>query len=253
MSKHSKNNTGSSVFTYMERKRLKQKNEWGLIEGRISEDSQKNFELCSICLSKAKNPVCCLKGSIFCKQCLLENLLHQKAENKKKLKEYEETQKITENEINNKNEEKILSAKIYKSNKDTKNCFWLPSMSSNNKNIIQAKPSNILFCPSCEKKHQMGTKDYIELKLIPSIENPENKFMCSICEKILNIQKIIALKKCGHVFCLKCIEKFKNEKKCQICSNKYNDIDIINLKSTGTSFSSHNNVTSKIYVPSYHY
>ena len=93
MSKHSKNNRGSSVFTYMERKMLKQKNLWGDITGRLGQDNQKSFEQCSICLSFAVNPVCCLKGSLFCKQCLLENLLFQKQEIKKLTKKFEEQEK----------------------------------------------------------------------------------------------------------------------------------------------------------------
>ena len=93
MSKHSKNNRGSSVFTYMERKMLKQKNLWGDITGRLSQDNQKSFEQCSICLSFAVNPVCCFKGSLFCKQCLLENLLFQKQEIKKLTKKFEEQEK----------------------------------------------------------------------------------------------------------------------------------------------------------------
>ena len=96
MSKHSKNNRGSSVFTYMERKMLKQKNLWGDITGRLSQDNQKSFEQCSICLSFVVNPVCCYKGSIFCKQCLLENFLFQKQEIKKLTKKFEEQEKKKE-------------------------------------------------------------------------------------------------------------------------------------------------------------
>ena len=96
MAKHSKNNCGNSVFTYMERKFLKQQNIWGDVVERISQDNQKMFEQCSICLSFAVNPVCCHKGSIFCKQCLLENFLHQKAETKELIKKYEAQEKAKE-------------------------------------------------------------------------------------------------------------------------------------------------------------
>jgi nitric oxide synthase-interacting protein len=96
MAKHSKNNCGNSVFTYVERKMLKYKNLWGDIVDRMGQDSQKMFEQCSICLSFAVNPVCCPKGSIFCKQCLLENFIHQKEETKKLIKKYEEQEKAKE-------------------------------------------------------------------------------------------------------------------------------------------------------------
>lgn len=35
MARHSKNNTAGSVFTYGERQRLKQSNEWGEMHARI--------------------------------------------------------------------------------------------------------------------------------------------------------------------------------------------------------------------------
>ncbi len=114
------------------------------------------------------------------------------------------------------------------------------------------KPKDILHCPSCECQHLMGKKDFINLKLFPSKEDPENKFMCCVCENILSSQKIIALKKCGHVLCWKCKEKFcKEEEKCPTCEMKFIHSDVIVLESSGTSFSSHNKVTSSIYTPFY--
>ena len=41
MSKHSKNNTSSNVFTYAERQKLK--GVYGTVEQRIGQDSQKLF------------------------------------------------------------------------------------------------------------------------------------------------------------------------------------------------------------------
>ena len=96
MSKHSKNNRGSSVFIYMEIKMLKQKNLWGDITGRLSQDNQKSFEQCSLCLSFVVNPVCCYKCSIFCKQCLLENIIFQKQEIKKLSKTFDEQEQKKE-------------------------------------------------------------------------------------------------------------------------------------------------------------
>ena len=244
MSKHSKNNRGSSVFTYMERKMLKQKNLWGDITGRLSQDNQKSFEQCSICLSFAVNPVCCFKGSLFCKQCLLENLLFQKQEIKKLTKKFEEQEK-----------DKFKAIEIYHDNKnhDLTKCFWnFEHLNPFVKDV--EKPKNILYCPACENKHTLGTKEFINLNLEIINDDKKNKFICSICEKVLNIQKIIALKKCGHVFCYKCLEDIcKGDDNCPKCNTKFINSDKILLKFTGTSYSSHNKVTSQIYIPSYKY
>ena len=270
MSKHSKNNRGSSVFTYMERKMLKQKNLWGDITGRLSQDNQKSFEQCSICLSFVVNPVCCFKGSIFCKQCLLENFLFQKQEIKKLTKKFEEQEQEKEkekskeakeeinniNKINDKDNNMIKAIDIYKENKnhDLKKCFWNFEHLNPFVKEIKEKPKNVLYCPACENRHIMGSKEYINLNMIINNDDKKNKFICSICEKILNIQKIIALKKCGHVFCLKCLEDVcKGDENCPKCNTQFIASDKILLKFTGTSYSSHNKVTSQIYIPSYKY
>jgi len=259
MSKHSKNNRGSSVFTYMERKMLKQKNLWGDIKGRLSQDNQKSFEQCSICLSFVVNPVCCYKGSIFCKQCLLENFLFQKQEIKKLTKKYEEQEKEKLDSKEKKNEDKdddknmLKAIEIYHDNKnhDLKKCFWnFEHLNPFVKDI--EKPKNVLYCPACENKHIMGSKEYITLNMNLNNDEKKNKFICDICKKVLNIQKIIALKKCGHVFCLKCLEDVcKGDENCPSCNTKFISSDKIILKFTGTSYASHNKVKSQIYIPSY--
>ena len=264
MSKHSKNNRGSSVFTYMERKMLKQKNLWGDIKGRLSQDNQKSFEQCSICLSLAINPVCCPKGSLFCKQCLLENFLFQKQEIKKITKKYEDQEQKKDQEksnekVENKNENDnnmIKAVEIYKDNKnhDLKKCFWNFEHLNPFVPEIKEKPKNVLHCPGCENSHIMGSKEYINLNMNLNNDEKKNKFICPICEKILNIQKITALKKCGHVFCLKCFDDIcKVKENCPSCDTKFISSDKIMMKFTPTSYSTHNKVTSKIYIPSYKY
>ena len=264
MLKHSKNNRGSSVFTYMERKMLKQKNLWGDIKGRLSQDNQKSFEQCSICLSLAINPVCCPKGSLFCKQCLLENFLFQKQEIKKITKKYEDQEQKKDEEkskekVENKNENDnnmIKAVEIYKDNKnhDLKKCFWNFEHLNPFVPEIKEKPKNVLHYPGCENSHIMGSKEYINLNMNLNNDEKKNKFICPICEKILNIQKIIALKKCGHVFCLKCFDDIcKVKENCPSCDTKFISSDKIMMKFTPTSYSTHNKVTSKIYIPSYKY
>ena len=64
-----------------------------------------------------------------------------------------------------------------------------------------------------------------------------------MCKKELSFQKIIALKKCGEVFCKKCFEiTSKSSCVCPSCSKPYNDQDIIDLKESGSGYSYHNKV-----------
>lgn len=76
MSRHSRNNTANSVFTYAEKKMLDK--DYGIKSTRIGQDSQRTFEQCHLCLNQTKDPVSCLEGHLFCKDCIMNNMLDQK-------------------------------------------------------------------------------------------------------------------------------------------------------------------------------
>lgn len=44
----------------------------------VGSDSFANFDDCVLCLRTARDPVCCPKGHVFCKECIYTSLLHQK-------------------------------------------------------------------------------------------------------------------------------------------------------------------------------
>ena len=78
MPRHSKNNTASGGFTYYERQAAGKI--WGTSSGRLSSLSQRAFDACTLCLSTARDPVCCPEGHLYCKECIYADLLAQKAE-----------------------------------------------------------------------------------------------------------------------------------------------------------------------------
>lgn len=88
MSKHSKNNTSSSVFTHGERKMLK--GMYGMLEQRVGQDSLKQFNMCTLCHETIIEPMACDHGHMFCKACVIEYLVKQKKEKEVKNKLYEE-------------------------------------------------------------------------------------------------------------------------------------------------------------------
>ena len=88
MSRHSRNNTANSVFTYAEKKMLDK--DYGVKKTRIGQDSQRSFEQCHLCLSVAKEPCSCLKGHLFCRECIMSNMLAQKKSIAASLKAYEQ-------------------------------------------------------------------------------------------------------------------------------------------------------------------
>lgn len=86
MTKHSKNNTASSVFSYAER----QKAEYGTKrvrllrslnpptelsrQQRLGNESMRNFDACALCLQRAREPTACDEGHLFCKECVYSDL-----------------------------------------------------------------------------------------------------------------------------------------------------------------------------------
>lgn len=87
MARHSRNNTANSVFTYAEKRMLDK--DYGVKKSRIGQDSQRDFSQCHLCLGVVKEPVSCLKGHIFCKDCIMNNMLEQKKNIKNTLDQFQ--------------------------------------------------------------------------------------------------------------------------------------------------------------------
>ncbi|KAI5779745.1 hypothetical protein EDC01DRAFT_669618 [Geopyxis carbonaria] len=92
---HSKRNTSLAFFTSYERSLLK--GDYGKQRTRLTRDSFKSFDACNLCLMRARDPVACPNGDLFCNECAIENLLSQhkeiermQAELDRQLKEEEE-------------------------------------------------------------------------------------------------------------------------------------------------------------------
>ncbi|KAF4510411.1 hypothetical protein G6O67_002299 [Ophiocordyceps sinensis] len=78
---HSKRNTSRPVFTSHERALAK--SDWATSSARLNRDSFLPFGSCGLCLGIAREPVACLRGDIFCRECALANVLAQKKEMKR--------------------------------------------------------------------------------------------------------------------------------------------------------------------------
>ncbi|ETW77515.1 hypothetical protein HETIRDRAFT_480192 [Heterobasidion irregulare TC 32-1] len=70
MTKHSKNNTASSIFSYAEYKKL----DYGTKRQRLGNESMRRFDACALCLQRARDPVACNEGHLFCKECIYTDL-----------------------------------------------------------------------------------------------------------------------------------------------------------------------------------
>ncbi|KAN0136871.1 hypothetical protein V8E53_005312 [Lactarius tabidus] len=94
MTKHSKNNTASSIFSYAERKKL----DYGTKGQRLGNESMRRFDACALCLQRARDPVACQEGHLFCKECAYTDLLAQKKDIKRQKERLEALKKEAEQE-----------------------------------------------------------------------------------------------------------------------------------------------------------
>lgn len=85
-------NKGSETMTYAERRALG----YGTAHERLGKDSLGNFDDCRLTLQPAIDPVCTPEGIIYSKEAILEALVHQKKEIKRKTAAWEEMKKREE-------------------------------------------------------------------------------------------------------------------------------------------------------------
>ncbi|KAJ7104309.1 hypothetical protein B0H15DRAFT_809424 [Mycena belliarum] len=97
MTKHSKNNTASSIFSYAEYR--KASTEYGTKRQRLGNESMRRFDACSLCLQTAREPVCCKDGHLFCKECAVNDLLSQKKDLKRQKDKAEQIRKEIEADV----------------------------------------------------------------------------------------------------------------------------------------------------------
>ncbi|EMD36841.1 hypothetical protein CERSUDRAFT_114763 [Gelatoporia subvermispora B] len=94
MTKHSKNNTASSIFSYAEYKKL----DYGTKRQRLGNESMRRFDACALCLQRARDPVACHKGHLFCKECVYTDLVTQMQDIKRQKARLEKLKQETEEE-----------------------------------------------------------------------------------------------------------------------------------------------------------
>eukprot|EP00906_Rhabdomonas_costata_P025354 RCo036266 len=89
MARHSKSNQIREFLTYEERAR------WagiGTQSERLGADSMRSFDSCCLCLQFAQRPMVTPAGYLYCRACIFENIVEQKAAHARAQKEYEAQQ-----------------------------------------------------------------------------------------------------------------------------------------------------------------
>ncbi|PVD34197.1 hypothetical protein C0Q70_05463 [Pomacea canaliculata] len=92
MTRHARNCTAGTVYTYHERKKDTSASGYGTQSQRVGKDSVKDFDCCCLTLQPCKNPVLTPQGYLYDKEAILEYILHQKCEIARRLKAYSKTE-----------------------------------------------------------------------------------------------------------------------------------------------------------------
>lgn len=67
-------------------------NNWGTLKVREGADAKGDFDSCVLCVHQAKDPLLCPKGHIYCKACIYEFMLKQKAHKREQQEAFEQQQ-----------------------------------------------------------------------------------------------------------------------------------------------------------------
>lgn len=135
--------------------------------------------------------------------------------------------------------------------------FWAPDNTPMVIEKCKDAPSKKLFCPAValddkEGAHSVKLKELIALKMD---ENELQEYICWTCQKPLVHQKISVLRKCGHVMCKECVNRFCFAKqttgRCTKCDKEVSRKDVVDLKESGSAFSAHSNVEAKVVKPTF--
>lgn len=197
MTRHSKNATNGATYTYNEKNKDSKQSGYGSKNVRLSKDSIKDFDCCSLSLQPCRNPVITPNGWIYEKEAILECILSQKVANSKLLKKFAAQKNEKNKELNElaeiahkekiekfiKTEGKLVpssaSSSISKKETDAEIAksvcnmnsnyksklpsFWIPSLVPESKTIApMKKPDTTIYCPM--NKTPLSMKDLFEVK-----------------------------------------------------------------------------------------
>ncbi|KAF6746022.1 hypothetical protein DFP72DRAFT_992912 [Ephemerocybe angulata] len=264
MTKHSKNNTASSIFSYAEYKKL----DYGTKRQRLGNESMRRFDSCALCLNRARDPVVCQEGHLFCKECVYTDLLTQKKDIKRQKERLEALKKEAEAEkaaakqaarerVLQEFERGQLGLAAWAFDNWNQICspdFWLPSLTPT---YASSGPPQSLVDIKVQTTCRGGNPAHEALpqKSSPPViftthssggaksNDEEADPMCPSCKKKLSNNTLMfcayVAKPCGHVTCKTCTETLvKPAKQCIVCDTKLKTKEIMELKREGTGFAS---------------
>eukprot|EP00922_Rhytidocystis_sp_ex-Travisia-forbesii_P005681 GHVS01008255.1.p1 GENE.GHVS01008255.1~~GHVS01008255.1.p1 ORF type:complete len:272 (-),score=48.91 GHVS01008255.1:218-1033(-) len=268
MSRHSKNNTAHSIFTYHERKLLK---DVGTLKERLGSDSQRRFEQCWLCLQTATKPVCTPRGYLYCRQCIMLSFGEQKRQNEdesiayhlnqvreakeeKEKEEAEQQQKIRkfvecEERVGVTLSERSVQNKFADMDrKESKaNSFWIAENTPSAAALPPPPPKKGLRCPASGDAIRLRELSAVHPEVLDSTA-ASIQWVCAISKKLIKHQAAALIRPTGQIVLQEYIDKYVLGRK-GFCSRDITRADILPMIAGGTGFCAHNKVEAEVFRP----
>ncbi|XP_033751872.1 nitric oxide synthase-interacting protein-like [Pecten maximus] len=275
MTRHSKNCTAGTVYSYHERKRDASSSGYGTNKMRLGKDSVKEFDCCCLTLQPCKNPVVTPDGFLYDKEAVLEYILHQKKEIAKQLKKFEKQQNREQEELKELGRAELESKKQTLqistqapgaaakqkaakangiSNMDSTRSkelpsFWIPSMTPAAGASKVNKPDEKVKCPMSGKPLRL--KDLITVNFTDindrdsktALITKQARYVCAVTNDVLgNSIPCAVLRPSGSVVTMECVEKIiKKDMLDPINGAKLREKDIVQLQRGASGFAAAGN------------
>ncbi|KAK6739595.1 hypothetical protein RB195_008225 [Necator americanus] len=220
MTRHGKNCTASSVYSYHERQRDAKVSGYGTLHARLGADSIKGFDCCSLTLQPCKNPVITQNGFIFDREAILEYILAQKKDIAKRTKLWEKQNEIAAEEL--RMSQKSDQQKIARKFAEVEGTPAHPGYKINLEEARQAnstsnplkRPGSAIVVQPAQKVKALGSEGDISnmkgerSKELPSfwipelnptasaskVEKPSQKVLCPLSGKPLKLKDLMEVK-----------------------------------------------------------
>lgn len=274
MTRHGKNCTAGSVYTYHERKRDSHASGFGSHKLRLGRDSIREFDCCCLTLQPCRNPVVTPDGYIYDKEAILEYILTKKRENSKKMKEFErqkvklvkDADDLAQTDAAGQLEKFENHWKVGASKGDAEVAgpsgtasvsnmaqgkakqlpsFWVPNLAPKAKPTLLKKPDDKVFCPMSGRALKM--KDLMDITFTAIKDGDSKKavivkdarYVCAVTNDILgNSVPCAVLKTSGNVVTMECVEKIiKKDMTDPTNGKKLTEKDIIPIQRGALGFS----------------
>lgn len=290
MSRHSKNATATTHFTYHEKTAAGH----GTLKRRFGRDAQLPFGACCLCLASAQGqrPLVSPGGFVYCKECIYANLLAQKRAIQERIAAYErfcdrqrqrELDQVVAGERQQLRQfldaasgaaladaaeraqrekhaaEAQLREKVDRRTDEDKRAamkrtsFWIPDNTPSAEVALDkpdTKTRDPMSLDEMKLKHLMPVKFEWSAAADEGAKDPPH-VLCAVTKKEISHHQAVLLRPSGQVILESCVKDMVlPTMTCPVTGLKLRKKDIIKLQAGGTGFSAHSTVEAKKYRPS---